>query len=75
MKKRIRMIVDISMTVILPLLMAYSLIGKTFHEIAGITMSRCSSFISSLTGSGTRRFSREDIPQDVSFRRSSICFC
>ena len=38
MKKRIRMIVDISMTVILPLLMAYSLIGETFHEIAGITM-------------------------------------
>ena len=32
------MIVDISMTVILPLLMAYSLIGETFHEIAGITM-------------------------------------
>ena len=38
MKKRVRMIVDISMTVILPLLMAYSLIGETFHEIAGITM-------------------------------------
>ena len=38
MKKRIRMIVDISMTVILPLLMAYSLIGESFHEIAGITM-------------------------------------
>ena len=38
MKKRIRMIVNISMTVILPLLMAYSLIGETFHEIAGITM-------------------------------------
>ena len=38
MKKRIRMIVDISMTAILPPLMAYSLIGETFHEIAGVTM-------------------------------------
>ena len=29
------MIIDISMTVLLPLLMAYSLIGEKFHEIAG----------------------------------------
>ena len=30
-----RRIIDISMTVLLPLLMAYSLIGETFHEAAG----------------------------------------
>ena len=34
-KKNIRMTVDISMTVLLPMLMAYSLIGEKFHEIAG----------------------------------------
>ena len=35
MKKEIRIIIDISMTVMMPLLMAYSLIGELFHEIAG----------------------------------------
>ena len=34
-KNRVRMIIDITMTVLLPLLMAYSLIGEMFHEIAG----------------------------------------
>ena len=38
MKKNIRMIVDIAMTVLLPMLMAYSLIGEKFHEIAGTAM-------------------------------------
>ena len=38
MKNRIRMTVDISMTVLLPLLMAYSLISETFHEIAGVVI-------------------------------------
>lgn len=33
--KRLRMILDIAMTVLMPLLMAYSLIGETFHEIIG----------------------------------------
>lgn len=37
-KKNIRMTVDISMTVLLPMLMAYSLIGEKFHEIAGTLM-------------------------------------
>lgn len=37
-KKNIRMIIDISMTVLLPMLMAYSLIGEKFHEIAGTMM-------------------------------------
>ena len=32
------LIVDIAMTVLLPMLMAYSLIGETFHEIAGTLM-------------------------------------
>ena len=36
--KKNRMIIDIAMTVILPMLMAYSLIGETFHEIAGTRM-------------------------------------
>ena len=31
-----RIVIDILMTVLMPLLMAYSLIGETFHEIAGI---------------------------------------
>lgn len=35
MKKKIGIIVDISMTVTMPLLMAYSLIGELFHEITG----------------------------------------
>ena len=38
MKKNLRSIIDISMTVMLPLLMAYSLIGEKFHEIMGILM-------------------------------------
>ena len=33
--KRLCMILDIAMTVLMPLLMAYSLIGETFHEIIG----------------------------------------
>ena len=37
-KKNIRMIIDISMTVLMPLLMAYSLIGEKFHEITGTLM-------------------------------------
>lgn len=34
-KNQVRMIIDIIMTVLLPLLMAYSLIGEMFHEIVG----------------------------------------
>ena len=34
MQKRIRLIMDVGMT-LLPLLMAYSLIGEMFHEIVG----------------------------------------
>ena len=37
MKKR-KLLIDISMTVLLPLLMAYSLIGEKFHEIIGTLM-------------------------------------
>ena len=37
MKKK-RMAVDAAMTVLLPCLMAYSLIGETFHEVAGVAM-------------------------------------
>ena len=37
-KKRIRIIMDIAMTVLLPMLMAYSLIGEKFHEIIGTLM-------------------------------------
>lgn len=33
-----RLAIDISMTVLMPLLMAYSLIGETFHEAAGTAM-------------------------------------
>lgn len=36
--KTARRAVDIAMTALLPCLMAYSLIGETFHEIAGVTM-------------------------------------
>ena len=35
MKKKMRMIIDIFMTVLLPVLMAYSLIGEAFHEVIG----------------------------------------
>ena len=37
MKKK-RMAIDAAMTCLLPCLMAYSLIGETFHEIAGVAM-------------------------------------
>ena len=37
MKKK-RVVIDAAMTALLPCLMAYSLIGETFHEIAGVTM-------------------------------------
>lgn len=37
-RKKARMIVDIGMVTLLPLLMAYSLIGEQFHEIAGTAM-------------------------------------
>ena len=33
--KRLRMTLDIAMTVLMPLLMAYSLIGETFHQVIG----------------------------------------
>ena len=38
MKKRIQLIIDITMAVLLPLLMAYSLIGEAFHEVVGTAM-------------------------------------
>ena len=31
--KRIRLIADVAMTILLPMLMAYSLIGEMFHEV------------------------------------------
>ena len=36
--KKIRTIIDVAMTVLLPMLMAYSLIGEAFHEIIGTLM-------------------------------------
>ena len=36
--KKARMIIDILMVVLLPLLMAYSLIGENTHEVLGICM-------------------------------------
>ena len=38
MKKNIKFVVDIAMVVLLPMLMAYSLIGEKFHEIIGTAM-------------------------------------
>ena len=38
MKKKIRLIVDCGMTLLLPLLMAYSLVGEAAHEYLGIGM-------------------------------------
>lgn len=37
-KRHLRLSVDVLMTLILPPLMAYSLIGEAFHEIAGTGM-------------------------------------
>lgn len=37
-KKNYRLIVDIGMVILLPLLMAYSLIGEAFHEVVGTVM-------------------------------------
>lgn len=38
-KKRIRLLVDIGMVILLPLLMAYSLLGEKFHEMIGTVMA------------------------------------
>lgn len=38
MKKELRILIDITMVILLPLLMAYSLIGETAHEYLGIAM-------------------------------------
>ena len=38
MKRKIRVAIDIAMVVLLPMLMAYSLIGEKFHEIVGTVM-------------------------------------
>ena len=37
-KKNFRVVLDIAMTVMLPMLMAYFLIGETFHEVIGTAM-------------------------------------
>lgn len=38
LKRKIQILVDLVMTVMLPLLMAYSLIGEAFHEWIGMAM-------------------------------------
>ena len=38
-KKKIRMTVDSAMVILLPVLMGYSLVGETAHEIIGIVMA------------------------------------
>lgn len=37
LKRKIQIITDLSMTALLPLLMAYSMIGERFHEWTGVT--------------------------------------
>ena len=37
-KRNIRMAADIAMTILLPILMAYSLVGEAVHEWLGIVM-------------------------------------
>lgn len=37
-KKQLRRIIDLCMVLLLPMLMAYSLIGEAFHEVAGTIM-------------------------------------
>lgn len=37
-KKHIRTVVDMAMIVLLPMLMAYSLIGEKLHEIIGMLL-------------------------------------
>lgn len=38
MKKKLRILIDITMVILLPLLMAYSLVGEAAHEYLGIAM-------------------------------------
>ena len=38
MKKKLRIVIDIGMVLLLPLLMAYSLVGEAAHEYLGIGM-------------------------------------
>ena len=37
-KKSFRIVLDVAMTILLPMLMAYSLIGEAFHEVIGTAM-------------------------------------
>lgn len=38
MKKKLRIVIDSGMVLLLPLLMVYSLVGETAHEYLGIGM-------------------------------------
>ena len=62
---KVRLIVDVAMTVLLPMLMAYSLIGERFHEVIGTLM-----FLLFIFHHVTnRRWYSAFFKGDVSFRR------
>lgn len=62
-RKKARMIVDIGMVTLLPLLMAYSLIGEQFHEIAGTAML----ILFSIRANASRRCQRAALPLFATF--------
>ncbi len=70
MKKRIQLIIDITMAVLLPLLMAYSLIGEAFHEVVGtaIFVLFIVHHILNRKWYGAERCSRGNILQEECFR-------
>ena len=53
-KKIIKIIVDTAMLILLPLLMAYSLIGETTHEWLAMGMSMGSASAFMITGPATK---------------------
>ena len=53
-KRNIRMATDIAMTILLPVLMAYSLVGEEVHEWLGIVMFLFLSYIMPSTGAGIK---------------------
>ena len=67
-KKRIRLLVDIGMVILLPLLMAYSLIGEKFHEMIGTVMAVLFVIHLIQNESGLPQFRRGDITHEESFR-------
>ena len=69
-----RTVLDIAMTVLLPMLMAYSLIGETFHEVIGTAMLLLFVTHHILNRRWYKTALRANKPPGASSERLRICF-